>query len=692
MKNGILKKISAIVLGSAMALGIGVAASQVGKGAVKETKAVATYELYSGALTEGDYIIVYDNGAMNNTVSSNRLGVTSVTIVNNKITTTDTDIVWTLAANGDYWTIKNGSNYAIGNGTKNQANVSTTLDDKARWTASGSSTYDFVNKYNDAEGVNKTLRRNGTYGFACYSDKTGGALSLYKLQVNASVSLPATLEGYVGQAGLTLTGSASNYEPDTFVWESDATGVVEVSGSTATGALTLKTTGTANITLTASKGSVSASATCAVTVKEAPTAVNIKVGGEVVPADYVLEQYEGASRVPTTAVLPEGASQTLVLTVQSETTAGAFTVDGNRIYYNIADATGVIRFTSVKESVYFDLNVKCNADPFTPDTLTYTGDPINQSFGAAFDPQGLAFKVTKASGVKNIAYKDMTFTPATMSLDTTSVTAYHAESGQSVTVPVTVDEPLTVAQALAIINALEDGKTTTRGYTVIGLAYYAQDLSGKTYTSQDYRLSDDGTDSGQYGFTVYRGTWIDGADMSDTAGKYVVAGDKVIVTGKLQKFVKNETTTPEMIGNAPIVDITQRYVQIEAWIDANMHLDDYGDESAEKGYCNDATHHYYSTAKEELAKLGEVAIAEFASNQETASKFKAAYARYVAWAAANHDGAPFDGNSGIVTPGSNVSTLVKRKQDYATIILVAIAATSLVGLSTLLLLKKKKEQ
>ena len=141
------------------------------------------YSLYSGTLTEGDYVIVYNGKAMKNTVSSNRLGYAEVTVSGNDIANPDASIIWHIAANGSYWTIYNAevNQYAAGNGTKNQAALEDAIGDKSLWTVSTSSgTYDFVNKYNSASNVNANLRNNGTYGFACYGTGTGGALSLYK--------------------------------------------------------------------------------------------------------------------------------------------------------------------------------------------------------------------------------------------------------------------------------------------------------------------------------------------------------------------------------------------------------------------------------------------------------------------------------------------------------------------------------
>ena len=155
------------------------------------------YSLYTGTLTEGDYIIYYNGKAMKASVSSNRLGYESVTPTNDVIETTESSIIWHIAQSGSYWTIYNAGTgkYAAANGTKNQAQLlESGTDDKSLWTVSGSSTYEFVNKSNAANNVNSNLRNNENYGFACYSTSTGGALSLYRYtssETPESVSAPS---------------------------------------------------------------------------------------------------------------------------------------------------------------------------------------------------------------------------------------------------------------------------------------------------------------------------------------------------------------------------------------------------------------------------------------------------------------------------------------------------------------------
>ena len=171
------------------------------------------YELYSGTITEGDYLIVYSGKAMNTTVEGDRLQYATVTVTNDIITTTNTDIVWHIAASGDYWTLYNAKAkaYAASTGAKNKAQMlSDGTDDKSLWTVTGSSTYEFVNKKNTASKVNANLRNNGTYGFACYATGTGGALSLYKKKAVVATALavktaPTKLNYKVGEK-LDLTG------------------------------------------------------------------------------------------------------------------------------------------------------------------------------------------------------------------------------------------------------------------------------------------------------------------------------------------------------------------------------------------------------------------------------------------------------------------------------------------------------
>ncbi|MBE6809558.1 MAG: hypothetical protein E7521_00685 [Ruminococcaceae bacterium] len=176
-----------------------------------------TFTKWEEAITEGDYLIVYSGGAMKAAVVSSRLSYTDVTVSGNSITSPDASLIWTVTADGDYYTLYNESTgkYAAGTGADNKAQLLATVSNYARWTVSGNSTYEFVNAGNTG---NKNLRRNGTYGFACYSTGTGGALTLYKRT--------AATTYYFTSAGVTLDYTVTaNANDDTF-------GTVTVSGTT----------------------------------------------------------------------------------------------------------------------------------------------------------------------------------------------------------------------------------------------------------------------------------------------------------------------------------------------------------------------------------------------------------------------------------------------------------------------------
>ena len=143
------------------------------------------FTLYSGALTEGDYVITYEGAALVAEVTSKpRLQYKDITIKNNTVEKPAENIIWHIAFTSDgSVTIYNKSvnQYASGTGSKSTANLTSDgTDAKAKWTYSGSGSYDFTNVYNKSKGVNAILRKNEAYGFACYATDIGGVLTLYK--------------------------------------------------------------------------------------------------------------------------------------------------------------------------------------------------------------------------------------------------------------------------------------------------------------------------------------------------------------------------------------------------------------------------------------------------------------------------------------------------------------------------------
>ena len=157
------------------------------------------FELYTGEIGEGKYLITYDNGAMNTTVTSNRIQFAEIEPINNCVKNPDPSIVWYIESIDEYWTLYNeeAKAYAAATGSKNQAQMlNDGTDDKAKWTVTvEDGKFEFENKAraaaaNDAD--KKWLRKNGAYGFATYASSTGGALTLFKYRPGPATSVDNT--------------------------------------------------------------------------------------------------------------------------------------------------------------------------------------------------------------------------------------------------------------------------------------------------------------------------------------------------------------------------------------------------------------------------------------------------------------------------------------------------------------------
>ena len=144
---------------------------------------------YSGELTEGDYLIVYDGKAMLGAVNDKtRLDVADVIMQGSAVLLPANNAVWHIAPNGDNWTIYNlaAGKYAAGTSVKssNQATLSADVTDLSKWTLAVKPTgYEFTNVGRAALGYNPLLRYNKSVSaFACYATTTtaGGPNLLYK--------------------------------------------------------------------------------------------------------------------------------------------------------------------------------------------------------------------------------------------------------------------------------------------------------------------------------------------------------------------------------------------------------------------------------------------------------------------------------------------------------------------------------
>ncbi len=345
------------------------------------------YQLYSGDITEGDYLIVYDGVAMKATVNSDRLQYTSVSISDNKVYNPSVDIIWHIAQSGEYWTIYNADSdkYAASTGAKSKAQLlDDGSDDKSKWTVSGSSTYEFVNKANAAASANANLRRNGTYGFACYGTGTGGALSLYKLndgKTAAGIAYARTSDVITfGDAltpptlsnahGLTISCSSDNTDVATV---NATTGEISVVGNAGVAVITVSWAEQTISTVTYRAGSVKYTLTIN---KKTPTI-----------ADFVdpPTSLAVAASVTKTTTISDGlaitytSSNDAVATVNATTGEVTGVADGNVTIS--ATFAGNANFNAAETKSYA-LTVGAGGGP-TPQVVTmqYSGSTTNMTGG-----------------------------------------------------------------------------------------------------------------------------------------------------------------------------------------------------------------------------------------------------------------------------------------------------------------------
>lgn len=117
---------------------------------------------------------------------------------------------------------------------------------------------------------------------------------------------------------------------------------------------------------------------------------------------------------------------------------------------------------------------------------------------------------------------------------------------------------VTVAEALKIIADLEDGKTTTDDYIVSGFIVTDPAFGRKTdetlYGNVDFQMADT-KDATENLLTVYRAKNIGNKDFTEETTGDIKKGYGISIQGQLQKYVKDEVTTPE-IKNCYLVSIT----------------------------------------------------------------------------------------------------------------------------------------
>ena len=112
-----------------------------------------------------------------------------------------------------------------------------------------------------------------------------------------------------------------------------------------------------------------------------------------------------------------------------------------------------------------------------------------------------------------------------------------------------VVEEINVAKALEIIAGLADGAKTDVEYKVKGIVVGAPDFQrkddGSLYGNVNLDIADE--KGGETKLTVFRAKSYENEVFTEETISLIKENDEVVFQGKLQKYVKNETVTPELV-------------------------------------------------------------------------------------------------------------------------------------------------
>ena len=212
-----------------------------------------TFELFSGDIEEGDYVLVgYQTSsskyyAMNSTVTSNQyLGITEVSIdANDQIVDPDASLVWTIEQSTNGYYIKQGSAYLDDNATSNKNYAQTVAEPTttSEWTFAYDNTWTITNY--GTETTKKTLSFNiSASRVACYTAIQSGNTCFYLYKkvdgaVKPSAGLAFDAAQKLAKVAGTLTApnlSTADGFDGTVTYASSDEAVVKVNAST--GAIT----------------------------------------------------------------------------------------------------------------------------------------------------------------------------------------------------------------------------------------------------------------------------------------------------------------------------------------------------------------------------------------------------------------------------------------------------------------------
>lgn len=170
-------------------------------------------------LTDGKYVIAYENMAMENKANGSRIAATAINVTDNAIISPDASIIWEITTTANGMSINNNGTYVVGVNSNN-ASLSSNFEEKTcEWNFS-------VEKDNfratNVQYSNRFLQyNNNSKWFACYqSNSNQKDLTLYKLEETGKSNPELTFSGITGDITKMLADGSYSSKATT---KSDAT-------------------------------------------------------------------------------------------------------------------------------------------------------------------------------------------------------------------------------------------------------------------------------------------------------------------------------------------------------------------------------------------------------------------------------------------------------------------------------------
>ena len=170
-------------------------------------------------LTDGKYVIAYENMAMENKANGSRIAATAINVTDNAIISPDASIIWEITTTANGMSINNNGTYVVGVNSNN-ASLSSNFEEKTcEWNFS-------VEKDNfratNVQYSNRFLQYNSSSKwFACYqSNSNQKDLTLYKLEETGKSNPELTFSGITGDLTKMLADGSYSSKATT---KSDAT-------------------------------------------------------------------------------------------------------------------------------------------------------------------------------------------------------------------------------------------------------------------------------------------------------------------------------------------------------------------------------------------------------------------------------------------------------------------------------------